>query len=160
RRLPIDFQRLLRQGDLRYNIPLRSGDVVFVPDNAGDQVFVFGGVLGEGNSLGAVPFVNGRLEILQALAQAGFGFRERSLGVLSETHVIRSQGDQGTLFIVDVERILDGEASTFQLEPGDVIFVPTTAITDWNNALSQILPTLQLFSGLLTPFVQIKYLQE
>jgi polysaccharide biosynthesis/export protein len=160
KRLPIDFQRLLRQGDLRYNIPLRSGDVVFVPDNTGDQVFVFGGVVSERGGMGAVPFINGRLEILQALAQAGFGFRERSQGVLSETHVIRSQGDHGTLFVVDVERILDGEAATFQLLPGDVIFVPTTAITDWNNAINQILPTLQAFSGLLTPFVQIKYLQE
>jgi polysaccharide biosynthesis/export protein len=160
KRLPIDFERLLRQGDLRYNIPLRSGDVVFVPDNAGDQVFVFGGVIGERGGMGAVPFVNGQLEILQALAQAGFGFRERAQGVLSETRVIRSQGDHGTLYVVDVERIVEGEAATFRLMPGDVIFVPTTAVTDWNLALEQILPTLQLFSGLLTPFVQIKYLQE
>jgi polysaccharide biosynthesis/export protein len=161
KRLPINFHRLLREGDLRQNVPLRTGDVVFVPDNAGDQVFVFGGVMGErAGGLGAVPFVNGSLDILQALAQAGFGFRERSQGVLSETHVIRSEGDRGTLFIVDVERILDGEAASFHLMPGDIIFVPTTALTDWNNAMQQILPTLQAFSGLLSPFVQIKYLQE
>lgn len=160
RRLPIDFHRLLRQGDLKYNIPLRSGDVVFVPDNAGDQAYVFGGVIGERAGMGVVPFVHGSLDILQALAQAGFGFRERSQGVLSETHVLRSEGDRGMLFVVDVERILDGEAASFHLMPGDVIFVPTTAITDWNNALQQILPTLQTVSGLLSPFVQIKYLQE
>jgi polysaccharide biosynthesis/export protein len=160
KRLPIDFQRLLREGDLTHNIPLKSGDVVFVPDNAGDEVFVFGGVVGERAGMGAVPFINGRLDILQALAQAGFGFRERSQGVLSETHVIRSYGDRATLFIVDVERILDGEAASFHLMPGDLIFVPTTALTDWNMAMQQILPTLQAFSGLLTPFVQIKYLRE
>jgi polysaccharide biosynthesis/export protein len=160
RRLPIDFQRLLRQGDLKYNIPLRSGDVVVVPDNTGDQVFVFGGVIGERGGLGAVPFINGRLDILQALAQAGFGFRERSQGILSETHVIRSQGDRGTLFVVDVEAILNGEAASFHLMPGDVIFVPTTALTDWNFAMEQIIPTLQAVSGLLSPFVQIKYLRD
>jgi polysaccharide export outer membrane protein len=160
RRLPIDFQRLLRQGDLKYNIPLRSGDVVVVPDNSGDQVFVFGGVIGERQGQGAVPFINGKLDILQALAQAGFGFRERSQGILSETHVIRSEGDSGTLFIVDVEAILDGEAASFHLVPGDVIFVPTTALTDWNYAMEQILPTLQVISGLLTPYIQIKYLRD
>lgn len=160
RRLPIDFQRLIRQGDLKFNIPMHSGDVVVVPDNTGDQVFVFGGVVGERGGLGAVPFVNGRLEILQALAQAGFGFRERSQGILSETRVIRSEGDRGTLFIVDVEAILDGEAANFHLMPGDVIFVPTTALTDWNFAMEQILPTLQVVSGLLTPYIQIKYLRD
>lgn len=160
KRLPIDFQRLLRQGDLKFNIPMHSGDVVVVPDSTGDQVFVFGGVIGERAGLGAVPFINGRLDILQALAQAGFGFRERSQGVLSETHVIRSEGDRGTLFIVDVEAILNGEAASFHLAPGDVIFVPTSALTDWNYAMGQILPTLQTVSGLLTPFVQIKYLRD
>jgi polysaccharide biosynthesis/export protein len=160
RRLPIDFQRLLRQGDLKFNIPLRTGDVVVVPDNTGDEVFVFGGVVGERAGLGAVPFINGQLDILQALAQAGFGFRERSQGILSETHVIRSEGDRGTLFVVDVEKILDGEAASFHLIPGDVIFVPTTALTDWNNAMEQILPTLQVISGLLSPYIQLKLLTE
>jgi polysaccharide export outer membrane protein len=160
KRLPIDFQRLLRDGDLKHNIPLRAGDVVMVPDNTSEQAYVFGGVTGEGGARGVVRFVNGRLDILQALAQAGFGFKERSEGVLADTHVIRSQGDQGTLFIVDVERLLNGDAANFHLMPGDIIFVPTTWITDWNNALSKLLPTLQTISGLLSPFVQIKYLNQ
>lgn len=160
KRLPIDFQRLMRDGDLKHNIPLRTGDVIVVPDNASEQAYVFGGVTGEGGSRGIVRFVNGRLDILQALSQAGFGFRERSEGILAETHVIRSSGDEGTLFVVDVERILEGEAANFHLTPGDIIFVPTTWITDWNNALSKLLPTLQTISGLLSPFVQIKYLER
>jgi polysaccharide export outer membrane protein len=160
KRLPVDFQGLLRHGDLKYNIPLHSGDVVFVPDNTGDQVFVFGGVIGQRAGLGAVPFVNGRLDILQALAQAGFGFRERAQGVLSDTRVIRSAGDRGMLFVVDVDAIVDGNAATFQLMPGDVVFVPTTALTDWNFAMEQILPTLQTVSGLLNPYVQIQILRD
>ena len=159
RRLPVNFRRLLIEGDMGQNIPLRSGDVVFVPNRAADSVFVFGGVTGE-RSGGAVPFINGRLDILQALAQAGFGFRERAEGVLSDTRVIRSEGDRGELFIVDVERILEGEAATFYLAPGDVIFVPTAAVTDWNLALQQLLPSLQTVSALLNPFVQIQYLRD
>lgn len=160
KRLPIDFERLLRQGDMKQNIPLRSGDIVVVPDNSGDRVFVFGGIMGERAGIASVPFMAGRLDILQALAQAGFGFKERAQGVLSETRVIRSRGDHGELLVVDVDRILAGEAATFRLAPGDVIFVPTSAWTDWNNALSQLLPTLNTISGLLSPFVQIKYLQR
>jgi polysaccharide export outer membrane protein len=160
KRLPVDFQRLIRSGDLRHNVALQSGDVVFVPDNAADQAFVFGGVIGQKPTGGAVQFMNGRLDILQALSQAGFGFRERNQGILSETHIIRSQGERGELLIVDVEQILDGQAANFLLAPGDVIFVPTTAFTEWNFALQQLLPTLESISALLSPFVQIKFLSQ
>lgn len=158
-RLPVNFRRLLRDGDMQQNIALQPNDVVFIPDNGADQAFVFGGVVGN-QAGGAVTFMNGRLDILQALAQAGFGFRERAQGVLDETRVIRSEGDRGELFVVDVERILQGEAANFYLQPGDVIFVPTTKLTDWNLAIQQMLPTLQGVSSLLNPFVQLQFLQR
>ena len=44
--------------------------------------------------------------------------------------------------------------------PGDIVFVPETAFTSWNEVIAQMLPTLQAVSGLLTPFVQIKYLSQ
>lgn len=160
RRLPIDFRRLILEGDLQQNIKLRSGDIILVPDKTSEQAFVFGGSPGGNTRGGAVPFMNGRLTLLQALAQAGFGFRDHAQGKLSETHVIRSSGASGELFVVDAERILDGEAGPFELAPGDVVYVPPTGITSWNQALEQLLPTLQTISGLLTPFVQIKYLSE
>lgn len=160
KRLPIDFRRLVLDGDMGQNIKLRSGDVVLVPDRSSEQAFVFGGASGSNPSGGAVPFVNGRLTLLQALAQAGFGFRERAETRLSRTYVIRSDGNRGELFIVDASRILNGEAANFELAPGDVVYVPLTALASWNQALEQILPTLQTVSGLLTPFVQIKYLSS
>jgi polysaccharide export outer membrane protein len=158
--LPVNFQRLIREGDLRQNIMLEAGDVILVPDNASEQAFVFGGAPGSNPRGGAVPFVNGRLSLLQALAQVGFGQRERFQGRLEDTVVIRSESDRGELFVVDAERILEGEAASFELAPGDVVFVPTTAITNFNQALEQLLPTLQTISGLLTPFVQIKFLSQ
>jgi polysaccharide biosynthesis/export protein len=160
KRLPIDFRRLVLEGDLKQNIKLRAGDLVLVPDKTSEQAFLFGGAAGSNARGGAVPFVNGRLTLLQALAQAGFGYRDDAQGKLSATYVIRSEGDRGELFVVDANRILSGEAAPFELVPGDVIYVPPTSLTSWNEALAQILPTLQTISGLLTPFVQIKFLSE
>jgi polysaccharide export outer membrane protein len=160
KRLPVDFRRLILEGDLKQNIRLRTGDIILVPDKTSEQAFVFGGSLSESARGSAVPFINGRLSLVQALAQAGFGYQERFQGRLSETHVIRSEGDRGELFIVDAARILDGEAGPFELAPGDVVFVPPTALTSWNQVLQQLLPSLQTISGLLTPFVQIKYLSQ
>lgn len=160
RRLPINLFRLIREGDLSQNIKLQTGDVVLVPDNQNEKAFVFGGAAGSNARGGVVQFINGRLTLLQALAQVGFGVRERTQSKLSDVRVIRSEGDRGELFIVDAESILDGEASPFELMPGDIVFVPNTALATWNEALSQLIPTLQVVSGVLSPFVQIKYLSE
>ncbi len=160
KRLPINLYRLIREGDLSQNIKLQTGDVVLVPDNQNEKAFVFGGAAGSNARGGAVQFNSGRLTLLQALAQVGFGVRERTQSKLSEVRIIRSEGDRGELLIVDAERILDGEAAPFELEPGDIVFVPITKVASWNEVLTQLLPTLQVVSGVLSPFVQIKYLSE
>jgi polysaccharide export outer membrane protein len=160
KRLPINFYRLIREGDLTQDIRLRTGDVILVPDNTNERAYVFGGSAGSNPRGGTVTFVNGRLTLLQALAQVGFGTTEQVQGKLSETYVIRSEADRGELFVVDAERLLRGEAANFELAPGDVIYVPPTWVTSWNQVLSQLLPTLQTISGVLAPFVQIKYLSQ
>ncbi|HYQ17931.1 MAG TPA: polysaccharide biosynthesis/export family protein [Polyangiaceae bacterium] len=160
KRLPINFYRLIREGDLTQDIRLRSGDVVLVPDNTNERAYVFGGASGSNPKGGTVNFVNGRLTLLQALAQVGFGTTEQVQGKLSETYVIRSEADRGELFRIDAERLLRGEAANFELAPGDVVYVPPTWVTSWNQVLNQLLPTLQTISGVLAPFVQIKYLSQ
>lgn len=160
KRLPINFYRLIREGDLSQDIRLRSGDVILVPDNTNERAYVFGGAAGSNPKGGTVSFVNGRLTLLQALAQVGFGTTEQVQGKLSETYVIRSEADRGELFVIDAERLMHGEAADFELAPGDVVYVPPTWVTSWNQVLSQLLPTLQTISGVLAPFVQIKYLSQ
>jgi hypothetical protein len=62
--------------------------------------------------------------------------------------------------VVDATSILKGQASSFPLQPGDIVFVPPTAIATWNQALSELLPSLQTVSASLTPFVDIQYLNR
>ena len=158
KKLPVDFSRLVLDGDLMQNIRLKPGDVVVVPDQQYEQAFVFGGVAGSNPAGGAVPFVNGRLSLLQALAHAGFGESERFRGRLSDVHIIRSEGDHGEFFVVDANAIMSGEAASFELAPGDVVYVPPTALATWDQALNALLPFLETVAGILQPFVQIKYL--
>ncbi len=160
KRIPVNFLKLLNEGDLKQNIRLRPGDVIFVPDSSTEHAFVFGRANEGTPTSGMVSFVNGRLDLLQALAQAGFNYRDEAQGVLSETRVLRSEGDGGEFFVVDAEKILNGEAAPFPLEPGDVVFVPSSAFTSWNKLLEQFIPTLQAVGAALTPFVQIKYLSQ
>jgi polysaccharide export outer membrane protein len=38
--------------------------------------------------------------------------------------------------------------------------VPQTLISTWNQALQQLLPSLQTLGAVLSPFVQIKFLRR
>jgi polysaccharide export outer membrane protein len=154
-KLPIDFYRLMHAGDLRENIRLHNGDILFVPDNVSEIVYVFGAGVARGVP---VTMLNGRLNLVQALAAAGYGYTDHSQGKFQKVRVIRSGADSGLFFVVNAEKILKGEAAPFALEAGDLVFVPETAWTKWNQILAQILPSLQVISGLLTPFVDIKFL--
>ena len=42
--LPVDFVRLLREGDLRYDIELRPGDHIHIPSGLSQEVYVLGEV--------------------------------------------------------------------------------------------------------------------
>ena len=46
------------------------------------------------------------------------------------------------------------------LRQGDIVYVPKNGFGNWNDALNEILPSLQVFSAILQPFVSIKYLQQ
>ena len=56
--------------------------------------------------------------------------------------------------------ILKGQAGAFPLEPGDIVYVPPSGIATFNQAISQLLPSLEAVSDALNPFVSIKFLEQ
>lgn len=150
----VDIYALLHEGDQSQNAWLRPGDTIYVPDSTLQNVFVFGAV----KTPGTVPMKTGRLYLHQAVAAAG------GLGTLNydrNTRIIRSLSPtRGELIVVDLDKILAGEARPFELMDGDIVYVPKTVLGTWNEAIAEILPTLQAVSAILNPFVQIKYLTD
>jgi polysaccharide export outer membrane protein len=155
-KLPVDLYALLLNGDLSQNIPLAAGDAIVIPPSTSENAFVFGAV----GKPGPIQFEPGGLSLLQALASAGLDLAGYTSARLSRVHIIRAHGQSAQFYVVDAAMILDGQASSFALEPGDIVFVPPTAVASWNEVLSQLLPSLQVISGVLNPFVSIKYLQQ
>lgn len=155
-KLPINFYRLVLNGDLKQNAQLMTGDTIVIPDTATMEAFVFGAV----HKPGAVPFVNGQLFLLQALADAGMDVASMTDAQLSRIHIIRSHGAHGQFIVVNAERILHGKAMPFALQSGDIVYVPQTGISHFNQIIQQILPSLEVVSGILNPFVQIKFLRQ
>jgi polysaccharide export outer membrane protein len=155
-KLPIDLYALLIEGDLSQNVTLAPGDVIVVPSSANENAFVFGSV----GKPGAVPFNSGALNLLQALSGAGLGLSEYTQARLSDVRIIRAHGRSAEFYIVDANRIIQGNAAPFQLEPGDIVFVPATAIASWNQVIALLLPSLQTVAATIEPFVQIEFLKK
>lgn len=152
--VPVDLYDLLQHGDTRQNVWLKGGDTLYIPDNKDRQVFIFGAV----KKPGAVPMPPGGLNLAQAVASAelrdiGFDFRYvRIIRSLSTT--------RGELIVVDYDRVLRGDALPIQLSEGDVIYVPKSGFGNWNDAIAEMLPSLQMVSAVLQPFVSIKFLSD
>jgi polysaccharide export outer membrane protein len=152
--LPIDIYALLSDGDLRQNIWLKPGDTIFIPDNRDQQVFVFGAV----KKPGPVPIPPAGLTLSQAIGNSDI----RDTGYdIHHIRIIRSlSATHGKLLVVDFDRILRGEALPLPLKDGDIIYVPKSGIGNWDDAIAEMLPSLQAISALLQPFVSIKYLER
>jgi len=152
--VPVDVYALLHDGDQRQNVWLSPGDTVYVPDNTLQNVFVFGAV----KTPGPIPMKNGQLSLHQAVAAAG-GLGDTSYD--RNIRIIRSLSTtRGELIVVDLDRILAGEAKPFPLTDGDIVYVPKSRVGNWNQAINEMLPTFQLIGAILNPFVQMKFLSQ
>jgi polysaccharide export outer membrane protein len=151
---PVDIYSLILDGRIDQNIWLKAGDTVFIPDNRNQNVFVFGAV----SKPGPQPMALGRLNIMEAIAAA----EPRTVGLdLNNVRIIRSlTTTSGELLVVDVAKIRRGETLPLQLMEGDVIYIPPNVFGNWNDAIAEMMPSLQAISALLQPFVSINYLYK
>ncbi len=158
--LPVDIYHLLYNNDLHQNVQLRPGDTIYVPGNEDQRVYVFGAV----GKPGSVPLVNGRLNLLQAVSIADIGrqFSSQKQAYDAEhVRIIRSfSPTRGQLMVVDLKRMMEGNAMPLPLMDGDIVYIPKTKLGNWNEAINELLPTLQIISGTMQPFVQLKYLEN
>lgn len=132
--LPVNFDRLLREGDLSQNIYLQPDDFVYLPSESRGSVHVLGAV----NTPRAVEF-NSRMTLAQAVAQAGGTYvRETQLDRVA---IVRGSLAEPRIAYVDLNAILRGGASDVLLEPQDIVYVPHSPYRVGTRLLDTILNT-------------------
>jgi polysaccharide biosynthesis/export protein len=127
---------------------LQDGDVLHIPDDAFNQVFV----MGEVGSQRAIPMRRGRLSLAEAIT----GAEGYAPGTADARRIIVIRGkpvyDDSGVFqgVQPIVYQLDGRqaaalvlAEAFELEPRDIVFIPPTNLVRWNRVVAQILPTVQ-----------------
>lgn len=148
----INLLSLYEGGAINQNIILKQGDVLNVPDNDVNKVFVLGetGLGGAGaQRTKSVLMHMGRMTMTEALSDGGgvsqttgdaariFVFRAGRIGISNpEIFQLNSQSPDALLL-----------ADRFPMEPRDVVFVDRNEGTRWNQIIEQIQPTITLINA-------------
>jgi len=116
RMLPVDFFKLLREGDMSQNIYLQPDDFVYLPSGRIGNVHVLGAV----NLPRAVDYQN-QMTLAQSVAQAGGPLRD---AYPSHVAIVRGSLTQPKVAVIDFTAIMKGQSPDVLLEPQDIVYVP------------------------------------
>jgi len=114
--LPIDFEALVRGGDLRYNVYLRDQDFIFLPPKSTKEILVLGHV--------GVPKAVGWREgmgLVGAIAEAQ-GIKAGAY--VQRVLLVRGSFSQPQVAILNFDSIVKGKHSDVAVLPGDILWIP------------------------------------
>ena len=131
--LPVDFQRLLRHGDMSQNIYLQADDFIYLPSAISRDVYVLGAVAQAKAVNAARP-----LTLISAIASAGGTIKD---AYLSHVAIVRGSLAQPQISVLDYKAIARGKLPDALLEPGDIVYVPFTPYQVLTRYVNLILDT-------------------
>lgn len=143
---PLSLRAIYERGDPKFNVLLRSGDVVQVGRDDDNKVFV----LGQVGTPDALPMGRNGLTLAEALAKTG-GLNEAQANA-SGIFVMR-RADEGGKTFIDLYQLNAKDATalvladSFALRARDIVYVTAAPIALWNRVIVQLLPTLQGISA-------------
>ena len=114
--LPVDFSRLVKEGDTSQNIYLRNNDLVYLPSAATSTVLLLGAV--------AVPQAVGykdSLTLVDCIAQGKGPAKE---AYLDQVVIVRGTLAEPKAALVNLRAILTGTEPNVTLQPGDIVWIP------------------------------------
>jgi len=131
--LPVDFRKLIHQGDMSQNIYLEPDDFMYLPAASTSEVYVFGAV-GQTRS---IAFTD-QLTLVSAIATAG-GLTPEAYG--REIVIIRGSLAEPSFGIVNFTDIEKGKTTDVNLEPRDIIYIPNKPLEPLRAMGTQIIET-------------------
>ncbi|VWX61114.1 EPS I polysaccharide export outer membrane protein EpsA [Burkholderiales bacterium 8X] len=133
---PVNLPALVRQGINPSDILLAPGDVLRVRSRDENKIFV----LGEVAAPRALPMVNGRLTLTEALGEAG-GLNQLSAAGRQVYVVRNANAKEPLVYNLDARSpVALALADGFVLRPRDVVFVDASGLARFNRIVTLILP--------------------
>jgi protein involved in polysaccharide export with SLBB domain len=131
--LPVNFKRLIQEGDMAQNIYLEPDDFVFLPSASSAEVYVLGAV----TQPRSVIFKD-QITISSAVSTAGGWL---PTGFPSEVVLVRGSLTEPHFAVVNLLDILKGRAPDVRLQPRDIIYVPEEPLGMLRKAGNLIIQT-------------------
>ena len=150
--IPVDMNRLMRDGDMSQNVVMRGGDKLYIAETSASTLMVMGEVRQER----VIDVPGGSMPLRTALALAGGIPYTGDKGVIQ---VIRGNILRPKIYSLNWKHVMRLPTSSMLLIPGDIVYVAATPITEWNRFITQIFPTLtgiELFRKNVIPVVSIQ----
>ena len=133
----VDLNAILERGQMHHNLLLQDGDIIHVPDQHNQEIYVMGEVL----KPGTIPMQRRTLSLAQAISAAG-GVKQDS-GDAGRIFIIRQGAERPKVYHLNAERADTLLLTTkFTLLAQDVVLVSPTDLTRYNRVISQLVPTL------------------
>ena len=118
--IPVDFRRLIKNGDMSQDVALMNGDYIYVPSLEYPEVYV----LGEVRKPSLLRYVR-TITLLEAVSRAG----GMSVNASSRVAVLRGSLCHPKKYLIDYNLMVTARAPDFWLLPGDVVYVPPRTFT-------------------------------
>lgn len=131
--IPVDFESLVREGDMSQNVYVRGGDYIFVPSLTTRSYYVLGHVIKPGP-----VFFERNATVLSAVAAAGGPKPE---AIVTKALILRGGTLRPKVAVVNIKAIMKGEAPDLKLEGGDIVWVPRSPWTKLDSYVEAVLIT-------------------
>ncbi|MDK9762820.1 polysaccharide export protein [Vibrio sp. D420a] len=151
----ISLYSMMQRGDLTQNRLLQAGDIVHIPRNDAQKVFV----MGEVNEPKLLKIDRAGMNLTEALSNAG-GINQLAADARG-IFVIRTSSDKSER-MADIYQLDMGDVSAlaigteFDLQPYDIVYVTAAPIIRWNRVISQLLPTISGFNELSESVLRVR----
>jgi len=138
-KLDVDFDKLFRLGDMRYDIPVESGDFIYIGEADTDAIIVIGQV----TTPQIIPH-NRDITLVEVLSRCG-GFTNK--GSKSDVIVLKASPDAEVRCVkVNLESLLlgTGKDKNILVEGGDIVYVPEQGMSEYSRYAGYLMTFAQL----------------